>query len=477
MHWLAWHWPPREAVPGVPPEAVGWWALRFTPRVALLDDALLLEVASTERLWGGREALQGLLQLHAPTAAQDGAEPGAGDADAAAADAGGTPLPAATPAPDAAATRSADWAAGPTALQALALLRLQCAGLPRPRRVPHDLPLATLTALQPHRAALHHLGCRTWGALRALPRAGVARRFGAAVLAALDQAWGAQPHQLPWITVPEQFALEVELPALAESAQALLWTGQRLLEALQGWLQARHQGVLALELAWRHDLRRIDGVRLPPWQTLELRTAEPVQGMAHLRRLLTERLGQQRLAAPVNRLALRSLQTVPLAQASHSLLPPDPQDATGEPWHQLVERLSARLGADCVQVPALVADHRPERMQRWHPALGAPPAAAPPPAGDPVRHDARAPLWPPWLVRPPQRLVLQGSRPCLHGQPLALRAGPQRMESGWWEAQAPAVEEGAAARDYFVAFNDAAGWVWIYQEVNSDRWFLHGVYG
>lgn len=439
MLWLAWHLPTIEPAPGVPPEARGWWALRFTPRVALLDEALLLEVGSTERLWGGRAALQALLRSHAPDAREEGGAPA--------------------------------WAAAPTALQALALLRLRRMGGRPPQRPPHDLPLATLTALRPHVAALQQLGCRNWGDLRALPRAGVARRFGAACLAALDQAWGDAPHGLAWITLPEQFALELELPALAESAPALLWAGQRLLDALQGWLCARHQGLLVLELAWRHDLRRVDGVDLPPWQSLELRTAEPLQAMAHLRRLLAERLARQRLAAPVNRLALRSLRTAPMPAASHSLLPPGPDEARGEPWHQLVERLTARLGPASLQQARLQADHRPERMQHWHPAIAPPPSAPSAPAG---AADGRAVLWPPWLVRPPQPLAQQGHRPCLLGRPLRLLAGPQRVEAGWWEGEA---DPGLARRDYFVAHNDAAGSVWVFRDRATGGWFLQGVYG
>ena len=41
--------------------ALGWWALQFTPRVAGLDDAVLLEVSASERLWGGRARLRHLL--------------------------------------------------------------------------------------------------------------------------------------------------------------------------------------------------------------------------------------------------------------------------------------------------------------------------------------------------------------------------------------------------------------------------------
>ena len=37
--------------------ALGWWALQFTPKVARVDDALLLELSASERLWGGRTPL------------------------------------------------------------------------------------------------------------------------------------------------------------------------------------------------------------------------------------------------------------------------------------------------------------------------------------------------------------------------------------------------------------------------------------
>ncbi len=444
MHWLAWLLPPIEpahAGAAGPAAARGWWALRFTPRVALLEEALLLEISSTERLWGGRQALLALLRADAP-----------------------------------AHQAARFWAEGATAEQALALLRLQGAARPIPRRVPHELPLDTLSALRPHAPALARLGCRSWGDVRALPRAGMARRFGADCLAALDQAWQGAGPGLPWLALPEVFALEVELPALADCAAGLLWTGQRLLDALQGWLRARQQGVLALELAWHHDLRRVEGRPLPAWQGLQLRTAEPLQDPGHLRRLLAERLAQQPLAAPVDRLLLRSLQTAPLARTSRDLLAPAAAaaapDEGGEPWHQLLERLSARLGADCLRTPALYADHRPERMQRWQAAdagAGPPPPAPAEPGG--------ARLWPAWLVRPPRALALRGDRPCLQGQPLALLAGPERVECGWWEPPGEAGgEQGLARRDYFVAHNAAAGWVWIFRDRASGGWFLQGVY-
>ncbi len=249
------------------------------------------------------------------------------------------------------------------------MLRLQAAGRPLPRRMPHGLPLATLTALRPHAASLERMGCRTWGAVRALPRDGAARRFGAEPLRALDQAWGDVPHLLPWLELPEHFELPAELPAPATSAEQLLWTANRLLGALRDWLQARHRGVLALELSWRHDLRRLDGQDLPPGDHLAVRTAEATQDLAHLRRLLAEHLARRPLAAPVNRLVLRAADTAALPQASESLLPPGTEEGGGGRGLAPVGGADVRpLGAGQVRVPVLQADHRPERMQRWEAA-------------------------------------------------------------------------------------------------------------
>lgn len=534
MHWIAlplpWH-DESAAPPGTGAEmgaaadaaalsaAAGWWALRFTPRVALVDgEAVLLEVSTTERLWGGREALLALVLQAWADASARGTGDAAANAPARSAEQQAPASESATAQPPCASPSTppcspAVWGAGPTALVAQARLRIALAGRPCPPQGRAErLPLHTLTALRPHVASLERMGCRTWGALRALPRAGVARRLGAGVLQVLDQALGDSPEAHAWLQLPEQFVLTTELPALAASADALLWSASRCLTALQAWLQARQQGVLALELAWRHDLRRIDGVALPPTQALQVRTAQATYDLAHLRRLLAENLARTTLAAPVNQITLRLLESAPLPHRSASLLPPgevggrglanpgsaDPAGAPGEALHQLLERLSARLGASQVVAPVLQADHRPERMQQWRPAaevLGSPARSAAPRAagGAPQCNALDAPLLPTWLLNPPRRLAVQGNRPCHHGL-LRLLAGPHRLEAGWWSAADEAVDPAdpcaaLALRDYFVAHNDVAGLVWVFRErlapspaggqaaPRPHRWFLHGIFG
>lgn len=463
MYWIALQASRDDAA-----TAWGWRALQFTPRVARVDEAILLEAGASERLFGGRKRLlRGLLK--------DGGE-----------------------------LQLQGWAAGATALVALSLLRLKRAGQDAPEHVPDGLPLSTLSAATSHLHTLERIGCTRLGQLRALPRAGVSRRFGVELLQALDCACGQRPERFAWLTLPSSFDQKLELQTLATTAPELLFAAQHLLTLLQVWLQARNLGVLALELEWTLDLRRLDGKPLPSTEKLELRTAEPTQDMRHLRRLASEQLARATISAPANHLRVRSLQTVPWGGVSTSLLPED--NKPGERLHQLVERLSVRLGEHNVVVPQPLQDHRPECMQEWLPAkqLGPDvgvaartrPTMKSPVAGDvgvaaptnhspvgrvaegtptPARPDAD-PSLPPWLLREPLRLQVKGDKPCYQG-PLQLLTRARRIEAAWWDPQVTQ----PVLRDYFIARSEAAGLLWVYRErlaADQDRaqWFLHGLY-
>ncbi|HMN22788.1 MAG TPA: DNA polymerase Y family protein [Ottowia sp.] len=460
MQWIALQWPP-EASPArclasevgtnaarqeprrAPDEALAWWALQFTPRVARVDEALLLEVSGSLRLWGGLRALMRRIEtenLAPPLVWQ--AQSGIG-------------------------------------LVALAELRLRAAGLrlPPPAAWPEALPLEVLSAARPHLGLLARLGCRSWGQVHALPRAGLVRRCGPQLRAALDVAFGLAPESYPWLTLPERFDQQLDLQTHVDNAPALLWAAARLLTALQHWLRARQLGVLALELAWTLDRRRLDGQPLPPGEALVVRTAEPAQAMEHLRRLLAERLARVQLAAPAVRLRLRALETAPWQASSHSLLPGERR--AGEPLHVFVERVSARLGPQQVLAAEPQADHRPERRQRWRPAQQALQQKAAPVA-TPAWADALAPTW---LLPEPLPLAEQGGRPLYHG-PLQLLAGPRRIEAGWWpQEQASEETVDPVSRDYYVARNPASELLWVFRErptarqpQATPRWFLHGLY-
>ena len=152
---------------------------------------------------------------------------------------------------------------------------------------------------------------------------------------------------------------------------------------------------------------------------------------------------------------------------------------------RLVERLQARLGAVQVQSLAPVPDHRPECGTCWQPAdparlgvhtgahVGAHAGAQPALHTLALTALAAQPLW---LLPEPLALRVRAQAPLFDGQPLRRLAGPERLESGWWDDQGPAL------RDYFIAQVASGALVWVYrQRVPTDAagtaWYLHGLFG
>ena len=437
-------------------------ALGFTPRVALVDEAVLMEVAGSLRLFGGLSRLALQLEQLASRFFESNQAPA-----------------------------HIARAQGATSLIALGRLRQQRrqAALSRPCGRVADLPMHTLSAAGPHLGVLERLGCRSWDDLLRLPRGGVARRFGAPLLEALDRARGHAPDSYEWLVLPEHFDEKLELDALVVHAPALIAGAQRLLLALQAWLLGRQSGLCACKLIWHLDPRQ--GV--PPSGELVVRTAQPAQDLRHVARLIAEHLAQQRLPAPVHSLSLQSLETEQLADsaaATTSLLMQARRQ--GDSAIELIERLSARLGQAQVQVWQAHADHRPEAMQRWVAALGAIKsiaASARPERAKGLNHAKNDDLYPSWLLPEPLKLAVAGDSPVYQGRLVRL-AGPQRLEAtGWLMAGDSGTADSArgklpAIRDYFIYRGVHADLLWIYSErlpVSAPRgqtraWYLHGFF-
>ena len=408
--------------------AVATWALQFSPRVALADGAVLMEVAASVRLFGGKRALRDRVVA-------ESAEVG---------------------------VTQVAWA--PNSLAALALARAGIEnGFKQALPVLLDaLPMQVLSAVLPHQLTLAHIGCRTLGDVRALPRGGVGRRFDKQLLQALDQAYGAEPEAHVWVALPERFEERLELMARVEQAPALLWGARRLLLVMSGWLAARRAGVTAFTLRWAHDAMRARDAG--EGGEITVRTAEPTRDTEHLCRLLAEHLARVQLLAPVGDLHLLATEVQPLVERSASLLPDTVRQ--GETLHLVLERLAARLGPGRVLRPVVLPDHRQEWMCRWQSAPEPLPRKPAPDTGMPQ---------PTFVLPEPLRLLVRGNRPIYQGE-LQLLAGPQRVEGGWWDRVEGAGATRNVVRDYWVALSAKAGVLWIFQTrlEETPAWYLHG---
>ena len=427
--------------------AVAHAALAFTPAVTFEGphgagpgDTVLLEVQASLRFFGGATAL--LQRLRAALA----------------------PL-----------GHHLQVASAPTALGASLLARWRdgCAEGPHSTRLPalqallDGAPVGLLACGSEHGQALQGMGLHTLADLRRLPRAGLARRFGATLLDELDRAFGRRPDPRHWLQLPPTFDSRLELFARADTTEQVLQGAEVLLARLVAWAQAGQARVAAFTLLMQHEPQHRDTAAAATELHIEL--AEPAADAAHLQLLLRERLARCQLLAPTLELHIRCRHLVHRAAPNGELFPTRQSHAEG--LARLLERLRARLGDDQVQQLLPVADHRPDRSTRAVPARARPSGAM---ASSPVACAAALPLHrPSWLLPEPLPLPERQAQPMLDGQPLQLLSGPERIEAGWWDGA-------LTTRDYFIAQTTGGALVWIYCErlpSSESGWFLHGRFG
>lgn len=443
----------------------------YTPQVVLRPDAVLLEVSGSLRLFGG---LPGLAARLRRSLQQVGAHVRIGMAPTAAA----AWLLARVVAPGAKPGRARTLPAAHHLLD----------GLPLP-------PVLQSLALPPRLAELlQGIGCHTLADVRALPRAGLQRRGGAALQAALDRAYGDAPDPQVWFEPPLQFELACELVHRADDAAMLVFAAQRLVQPLAGWLSRQWLAAARCTLWLQHES---SGRQARAPTPVRLAMGEPTRDAAQLLLLLRERLQRTELPAPVYGLRLQLDEAVALAghEGRLALAAADGQLADTDPLavSALVDRLSARLGPERVSRLQLQDDHRPERAMQAAPALQAArsqprPAARPrsttstpsTPSTPSTAAVPPVPTRPTWLLPQPLPLAEQGGRP-VHGGPLVLRTRAERIESGWFD-------EALICRDYHVAEGRDHRLRWVFRERRqaadgepasawSSSWYLHGLFG
>jgi len=401
------------------------------------SSGLVLETGGSERLFGGRSVLHRLIRR------------GLGSLGYRAAFGHAT-------------TPAAAWLIGTARASGLAARDAQTSRELQSALAP--LPLPMLEWDEDTTRALHALGLATIGQLLALPRDAFARRFGADRLDHLDRALGLRPDPQPSFSPPARFAARIELPADVTQAGQLMFPAHRLLRSLEGFLRGHDAGAAELMFTAHHNPR---GVRTVTATRIALTLATPERDAGRLSKLLAERLTRVSLPEPAIELSLAVERLAPFQALNASLLPPS-QDSVrdGLDWLQLAETLHARLGSERVFQLQSVDDHRPEHAIRIVPLAA-------------EHGGSRVPALPseqrPLMILPaPQRLPQQNEQPG-YGGPLALVAGPERIEAGWWDFGDP--HRPTVHRDYFVARNRRGQTLWIYRELKQPRgWYLHGFF-
>ncbi|MEM9401696.1 MAG: DNA polymerase Y family protein [Pseudomonadota bacterium] len=408
-------------------EQLAGWLEQFSSFVSMADcDLLLLEIAGSLKLFGGLKALRqqivdGLKQL------------------------GFTVCLAIAPTP-----LAATWLAR---AGRRSCIRDNHHLVPTLRELPLDCLHWPVTVTD----ALRGIGVTTVGDCLRLPRDGFAKRFGVAHLLQLDRAVGLLPDPRDAWRSPERFVADFEMTEEQADRELLLAICDELLQSHERFLLKRQLGTQALTLAFYH--------LKSPATELAVGAVELSRSAAHWCGLLRLQFEQLSLPEPVIAVRLRGGDARPLATESAALsFGTQKSGAASYSMKQLAERLVARIGRESVSRLALRQDHRPQRASREHDVF----------AGTPIDkidtswvEGLRRPLW---LLSRPERLPVRQGCPVHEGR-LEFLSGPERFETGWWDAD-------AIARDYFVVRTTAGLRLWVFRDRREPgAWYLHGLFG
>lgn len=283
--------------------------------------------------------------------------------------------------------------------------------------------------------SLAGMGLRTLGQVLRAPRDGLRRRFGDELIEHLDHLTGATQEVLPFYRPPDRLDLGMEWTHEIEHVEALVFPLRRLAGDLAAYLAGRDGGVQRFMVRLVHR----DGSSTD----VNVGLLAPERDAAMLFEHARGRLERTTLPQPVVAMRLVAHELPPFVPAGRDLF--DTRPAHALPLEQLRERLRARLGDGAIHQLRASTDPRPEYAQTrdMHAEFVGTPAPLPRPT---------------WLLDTPIPL---------RGPPPRILAGPERLETGWWD--------GDLRRDYYVVEIAQGQRAWVFCGIGEQGpWMLHG---
>ncbi|SFB70850.1 protein ImuB [Microbulbifer thermotolerans] len=304
-------------------------------------------------------------------------------------------------------------------------------------------------------AKLYACGIKRISQLLAIPLSEVGNRFGRGFVDYLARLNGSRHDPMPCYQPPAEFHGELFFPSPLDNSEQLLFPAGRLVRELCQQLQRRQ--LYSHQLRWKLDFGR-QGCKV-----FSVAVSRPMLDPQRLIALTKLQLERIRLEQPTQALSLTCDRLLPLEE---NTLDSDLFDGENQTQrsHQLLDKLVARLGHEALSGITLKESYLPEQawasadtlvLQSHHSSKGhrLQPIQAPRPV---------------WLLPRPDKLQMRGHKLFYRGE-IKLLQGPERIDGYWWQ-------HNRHSRDYYIAQGEDGGLYWVYQDLGSEDWYLHGIY-
>nr|WP_280638490.1 MULTISPECIES: DNA polymerase Y family protein [unclassified Rhizobium] len=345
-------------------------------------------------------------------------------------------------------------------------------------RVVAPLPVAALRLSDDTVAALTKMGLKYIGDLMETPRAPLTRRFGASVLLRLDQVLGTDEEPISPRLPVASLSAERRLMEPVVAEEEILAVTDQIAHALKPSLEARGVGGRVFELV----LFRVDGKVF----RIAAGTTRPLREPKRIAVLFTERLQAVHddldagYGFEILRLNVLRHESFDTAQSDF-----EGHRQTDASLAIFVDRVSARLGADCLQTFQLRESHIPERAAILVPAIDALSASrieqiiTPPARSErPVRILQRPEPMDAFAVEVPDGAPVSFQWRRMRHR-VVKSEGPERIAEEWWMKD-KTDDKDKPSRDYFRIEDDQGYRFWIYREGlygydEKQSWYMHGM--
>ena len=338
------------------------------------------------------------------------------------------------------------------------------------------LPVHALRLDEGTVASLCKLGLKQVADVMSMPRAPLARRFGAQLLLRLDQALGANEEAISPRRPVAPLSAERQLSEPIQAEDDILGMTTEIASSLKLSLESRGTGGRVFELV----LFRVDGkvFRISAGASRPLRDPKRISG------LFSERLNSVHddldAGFGFELLRLNVLQHDAFDTLQSDFAGDDEREAS---LADFIDRVSARLGASCLEVYQLRQSHIPERAESFVPAIAA--MERRPDIETALQFLPRSDRPLRLLRRPEPVEAFAATVP--DGPPQKFRwrhvmhkitraEGPERIAPEWWLD-----DDKAEERDYFRLESELGQLFWVfrlgrYGDDPPPTWRIHGVF-
>lgn len=328
---------------------------------------------------------------------------------------------------------------------------------------------------------LYQLGIKTIGQLQRLSRNDLAMRFGDTLHRRMDQLTGKIEEPVVARRKPVEFVAEQLLEYSTNHGETIRVIIARLVAKLCDQMRSRQQGALQ----WSIELVCQSGLPV----RFDVNLFQPTATTDHVLPLVEMQLEQvlspqthRGTTIEVNAIIVSVTSNVLLAQQQRQLFDENPR-LDRQSLAQLINRLASRVGSHRVVYPVLQSGAQPEYSFRLKPLVDARrrrrQRASPPKQSHVLARPFRL-FCPPIrlnhlsvssddhpsdceIATPPALLSIDSGDP----QKIISSCGPERIETGWWRGI-------TVCRDYWRVETETCQQFWVYRNLRTGVWFLHG---